>query len=240
MTSAINKNNFNFELVTGDYMATKSQLSSAQQLRAEKTISDFSVINNNLHQFQRLTNDNLINQAINKLTCGGAEDGFGMNSKMLEERVNLFVQTYLKAKEKKDLKGFFGCFTQGSPCLSGRTESMYKYAASLDNLDIDAMPDPEKSLFFPGSVFADEIMANFEQGTTLTEFSTFVEENISSIAAKFKNLENNPSTSAFLQYLEAANLYQKGSKVDWEVILKDLLQSRYFKTVYEQSLRYVI
>ena len=240
MTSVINVNKSVFEKVADDYKATKSQLSFAQQLRAEKTISDFNAINNNLHQFQRLTDDKLINQAINKLTCGGAEDGFGMNVKVLGERVNLFVQTYLKAKQKNDLKGFFGCFTQGSPCLSGRTESMYKYAASLDNLDIDSMPDPEKSLFFPGSVFADEIMANFENGTSLQEFSAFVEENISSIAAKFKSQENNPSTPAFIEYLEAGNLYQKGSNVDWEVILKNLLQSRYFKTVYEQSLRYLI
>lgn len=56
------------------------------------------------------------------------------------------------------LADFFQCFSKGDPCLSGRIESLTKFAALLElDLDIEKMADPEKALYLP-SMFLSELL----------------------------------------------------------------------------------
>jgi hypothetical protein len=227
------------EEISESFRLVAPALSPAQGTRALSLIKSMFAISENFKEISRIETDGLRNGQINKLTHSGAEDGFSSNLDLLSARIQIFVSTYLRAKEAGDLSGFFSCFSRGDPCLSGCTESLYKYAASLDGLDIDEMPDPEKSLFYPGSIFAEIIMNQFESGTSRDEFAGYIVRNLSEIAKMFEKSEKSEPAKAFLNYLEVGGLYKKGH-INWESLITELVNSRYFNAVYEQSLVYVV
>jgi hypothetical protein len=122
----------------------------AQFTLARKTIIQYKDIDSNIESIQSLQDDERRNSQINSITQAGVEGGFSVNSTILTQRVEAFVNIYGRAKQKGDLYRFFTCFSKGDPCLSGKTESLYKYAALLDvDLDLDTIPDVEKRLSLP-------------------------------------------------------------------------------------------
>ena len=220
-------------------------LSSSEFHRATSTISDIEEINQNLASISSLKSDGKMNKRINSITHAGAEDGFGANPQVLAERVNIFVKTYARAKSEGDLQGFFGCFSRGDPCLSGRSESLYKYAASLDNIDIDAIPDPEIKLHLPGTIFANFIMGPLddmlEAGSLTKEMVVeAAEKNIDNIASEFARYGTVDSVSSFLEFLDVVGLYKKGDPVDWKHLIGNLIHSPSFNAVYLHSLTFVV
>ena len=222
-------------------------LSSSEFDRASSTIRDIESINQNLSSISKLRSDGKMNRRINAITSAGAEGGFGANPQVLAERVNIFVKTYARAKSEGDLQGFFGCFSRGDPCLSGRSESLYKYAASLDNIDIDAIPDPEIKLHLPGTVFSNFIMGSlaldeeFDNGTLTKEMVVeAAEKNLDRIASEFDRYGSADSIRSFLEFLDMVGLYKKGDPVNWKHLIGNLIHSPRFNTVYMHSLTFVI
>ncbi len=218
-----------------------TSLSPSQATRATRTIQDFMAINQNLLELSSLNDDKLSNKLINKITSGAAEDGFSAGNGALVTKIQLFTETYFKSKSRGDLKGFFSCFSNGAPCLNGRTESLAKYAALLENINIDSMPDPEKSLYLPGTIFGEIIMENFEDGTDGASFVAYVKENIEVIAREFETAS--PEYQApFIEALSMSNVYSlpESEEIDWKTAILNLVDSRYFSTVFQQTLTYVL
>jgi hypothetical protein len=230
-----------FKEIFDSYNAVNAELTNSEKARALGTIEALSAINQNLEKLSSIENDDLRNREINQLTNSGAEGGFSSNISILKERINVFTNTYYRAKSKNDLKGFLSCFMKGDPCLSGRMESLYKYAALLDGLDVHSMPDPEKNLFLPGTIFSNLIMNNYANTPEAGELKDYISKNISQVAKDFERYAKGDLVDSFFEFLRIGGIYEKnGKEIDWEKLLSNLVESKYFITVYNQSLKYVI
>ena len=234
-----------FDRMRDDLKATASDLSQSEYSMAIRTITDMEKVNQGLSSIVRLRTDDLRNQHINSLTRGGAEGGFSASPEVLAERVSVFTSTYQKAKQQGDLQGFFSCFIKGDPCLSGRSESLYKYSATLDGINIEAIPDPEKKLFLPGSVFSELILVHYDEeadnGTLTSQMlAGYVTRNLGTVAPEFARFEKSEGGQAFLEYLDMIGIYQKGTPVNWQALISALARSRHFDAVFKHSMTYVV
>lgn len=235
-----------YDQMRADLEAIDFRLGEQVASRASRTIADMEKIDQSLGSIISLGSDDLRNRKINTITRSGAEDGFSSSPEVLQRRVDVFVATYQKAKQQGDLTGFFSCFSRGDPCLSGRSESLYKYAATFDGIDVDAIPDPEKKLYLPGSVFSELIMRDFEKeadnGTLTAEaFANYVRTHADTIGPEFARFEKSEGAMAFLELLDTAGLYRKGDKVNWSDLIDRLARSpKLFDAVFRHSMTYVI
>ncbi len=221
-------------------------ITPAQFALAQKTVIQYKDIDSNIKSIQSLQDDDRRNAQINSITQAGAEGGFSANSTILPQRVEAFVSIYRRAKQKGDLYRFFTCFSKGDPCLSGKSESLYRYAALLDvGMDLDTIPDVEKRLSLPSTIFSEIIMNHFEEehdNETLTEgmLKAHIERNISMVASEFQKKEDAEFGLAFLDFLIDRGLHEKGQSIDWEQLLGRLIHSPAFGAVYSQTLASVV
>ncbi|MGE0831923.1 MAG: hypothetical protein AB7N99_04620 [Simkaniaceae bacterium] len=234
-----------YDQMRSDLQGIDHRLSPSVSSRASQTITDMEKISQSLGSITSLRTDELRNREINTITRAGAEGGFSASPEVLRKRVEVFTATYQTAKLRGDLNGFFSCFSNGDPCLSGRSESLYKYSATLDGIDVDAIPDPEKKLYLPGTVFSEIIMGQFEEeaeegSLTPRVFAEYVLQNIETVAAEFARFEKSPGGKAFLDLLDDLGIYRKGEPVNWEVLIERLAHSRVFDSVFRHSLTYVL
>jgi len=223
--------NILFKSMHTDLSSTKIPLANLK--RAELTVNDFECIYQHFEELKAIGSDKQRELVINKLTQesgggGGLEDT--PDIKTLEERVNLFAHTYLKAKQQEKLDEFFTCFSRGDACLSGRTDSLCVFAASLENLDIKKMADPEKQLFLPVTIVENymiELRDEKQEGElpTLEEFKTLLSENLEAISAAFHKSVAGGTKEAgdFLGFLEDRHLIDGKELIDWPAVSKKLI-----------------
>jgi len=98
----------------------------------------------------------------------------------------------------------------------------------------------ENSLILPATLFAEILIDKFDEEATLEDFTRYVQLNLVEIALELKGLEDCEAGLLFLDYLEKHCLYVKGSEVNWESLIRKLIESNNFKAIYNLALTYVI
>lgn len=211
-------------------------MTPAQKKSAEAVLEKFQCISDNLIEISSYKSDSLRNVKINELTKGGAEAGFSSSCEVLSERITLLLRTYSSAKEKNDLPGFFKCFSQGDPCLSGKMESLNKYAAMLEmGIDVDNLVDHDKKLDLPSYLFSELLYDLSDKETTKTQLLDHILNNLSDVANSFKSVETTKGGKAFLQFLEDVDLYKSGDAVDWKDLIRALTASKEFDLIHKKA-----
>lgn len=239
----------NFKEIKETYLLQQKYLTQTQRERFELTLDNMQKIHANFSNLQETASDDkLRNSKISLLTNSNVEDGFSASGKLLSERINLFIMTYLLAKEQGKLKDFFACFAKGDPCLNGRMECLNKFAASLSGFDVES--DPETGLYLPSGVVADIIMQNF---TDEYDAHTLSPELVSNFMSKNKELIRNLFKKhtryqlSFLDYLKSRQIIFEKLALEeiyetknWEKILAHLIDWSTFHAIYGQALTYLI
>ena len=228
------------------------KLTPTEHRQVEQTIDAYKSIAENLLSIAEAPTDQARNRVVNEITRGGAEQGFSAGRtpdealKVLAGRVELFLSTYELAHKKGDDATFFKCFSRGDPCLSGRTESLMRYAASLASLDIASMPDPSKALFLPASAFQE---AFFDYAESLNEgavsidgFRTFLRapEKRKEVVAQFDLFSNPDAKGNFKEFLVYKGIVLEGDEVPpFSELVETLLSEGCcdsFELIYKQVL----
>lgn len=230
--------------------------------RSELTVKDFKLIRSQLKSLEHL-DDEQRRLAINT-ACWEQHSGGGLevplSTKNITERVDLFLDTYKKAKEKgpDTLLQFFMCFGSGGGCLTNRMDNLSVFAAGLAGISLDQleMHNPETVFSLPISVFLEDIFSQIDKGEMHKEdtanfqnfiaqrkvnrdvFKTFILENIDKISAEFssKNKESK-FYKDFVGYLKNENIISKSDNIDWKVTLTALANSPQFVHLFNEVWR---
>lgn len=226
-----------------DVARKEESVTNSSANRAELTIKDFEKIINNFEFLSSIKSNDERARKINDITKAGLEDAPSII--VLKGRIDLFVKTYQKAKDLDKLPEFFSCFAKGDPCLSGRMESLSKFATNLElGIDIDSQVDPEKMLFFPAYILS-EIIDNAidEEGSGITpdsitkeKLNEYLLKNIDSVAEEFELAPDSEYKINFLAYLKDRGLESTNENglPDWKRMILNLLNAKEsFQEVYK-------
>lgn len=218
-------------------------ISSTAKNKANDTLLDFEIIFEDLGNLSKVASDDeraaLINKTIKeKGGKGGLEEAPSVNA--IEDRIDLFVGTYFKAKHDHKEDQFFSCFIHGDPCLSGRISSLSNFAAGLEGINVKDIPNEDVIFQLPGLILTDDMVELIEdQGIpindlTVTQFQAYLLVHIDSIANKFeKTAAKRPEMAQnFLDYLERNGMYKSPDPVDWSLLLPKLIQDKCFLSIH--------
>ena len=216
-----------------------------QKEKAQSTINQFFLIAENLEALSEIADESLRNREINRICGGGAEDGFSQTIQALAERINIFVSTYHTADAADKAAEFFACFSAGDPCLNGRSESLFKFAAQLTaGIDVDSLSDPSKKLELPAVALAAFTEEKFDGSAREEEVLAAISADVAEFAEHFTPLTRNDTLqkASFLDYLDESLLTGaviNREAIDWNVIATAITKPDIFSTIYRLSQSFI-
>jgi hypothetical protein len=245
--------------ITASFAGTKSSIESSlaaaggsltatQAELASTTIRQVMSIWEKFDAIASLEDEGSRTKEINKLTLGSSEPGFCPSVSSLKEKIESFIATYEKAKAQGVLPDFFGCFSKGDRCLNGRFESMYRFGASLEGINIETMSDPTQKLIYPSTALSAFIENEFGEGCSLTDLKAHLtdDEALNRLALTFKAYEKadkkmiTPFFDMLLEEGLIATIPDVHETIDWKSVVTSLKDSAFFGAIHSTALTYII
>lgn len=212
-----------------------STLPPATVTRAKYTLKDFEIIFEELGNLRKIKSDAERAATINKITkerggMGALEDTPNMQT--LEDRIDLFVESYFKAKDKEKLDDFFSCFMRGDPCLNGRIINLVRFAAALEGIEVEDTADEDVVFRLPASI----LFKYIGDSEDINETKEYLLKHIDEIAEEFerKAAQNKAEAAPYLAYLEKNGLPKEGS---WGDIIPKALNHKSFMPLFQYILK---
>lgn len=216
-----------------------------KKVRARFMVQDLGLIEVNLPVFKQLDSDSKRAREINRQSTEKYDRSAGEEEapsyKSLIARNQLFIETYQKAKNLGKLVDFFSVFMHGGgPCLTGRTEMLQAFAASLESAPSHIIPEDTANLLtLPSNLWCERIMTQIDEGSwklndiTPDLLKNYLHANIAEVIEEFSQKEtDSPLVVKFLEFLQHEGLYSKGEAVDWNALMPAVLNSTSFGIIY--------